>query len=836
MATEPKGWNGRPWLALALWASLVALGAWLVYSAPAVRMLERVEIELPKGGEVELGRVSLGLPDWERGVALNHLGVRRDAEGRWQFANRSTQRKVDLELAGEEGGRSIFPKRWRLRQGDRIRLGPRKLRVEQADDGAGVLTLTDDQGDRATWQGGRLNTERWDTWSHCRFGDDWLGRSRTALRNLARELRWHWRQQRATKPQTLFSLGGGVQCADRWRLAEVPLGAARVLWQANAFWIEGGEGTRIAYRDADDEDWRRPTALWVPLVQGEARARRVILGRIWFAVDLEKDRLTLTPKHNLPVALASGQQGQDLAIQPGVSLFHRDAAWIGAGVMEWPGRRAWLSGAAVLLASLLFALLIGAIRRQRGGGDGPLALWLMMSPAWLALWAALGLWGAIAANLAWALAACAIAWMLATLQLWGQGRLRGTAGTLWGIAMGLAGIGALVLSQLAAGAENTRWLGFASGHLRILTLAAALAALAAWLPVDSWRVLVKRSFDSRIFGVLKALALVAVVGLLAGQFLSGDERGLGWMQPVEFAKFVMLFLLASTLTHLHWLRRVDSRDFRRNRRTRLLAAFSFAGAFGFGAAFVMLGVHDNSPLVILAMVVLPLLWVAIPDPVVANPARVALWRGLLVALPLLLVIAGASWLWHHPPDYLSAIPQADRFRVWADPLANRFSGEQLLQSLARVQEGGWHGVSTWFGRNGVVLNLPAVQDDFIAAFLLHRFGGLFGLLLALLQGLWCVVLIRLGRGLMFEHGEREEERGLFRLGALLFGLAWIQAAHWLISWCNVTGLLPVMGQPMTWLSSGNSHMLAIGVSSLLLGMAGAWALRPSEGTPPAGLR
>jgi cell division protein FtsW (lipid II flippase) len=120
------------------------------------------------------------------------------------------------------------------------------------------------------------------------------------------------------------------------------------------------------------------------------------------------------------------------------------------------------------------------------------------------------------------------------------------------------------------------------------------------------------------------------------------------------------------------------------------------------------------------------------------------------------------------------------------------------------------------------MNLPAVQDDFIAAFLLHRFGGLFGLLLVLLQGLWWALLIQLGRGLMTAHGGREEERGLFRLGALLFGLAWIQAAHWVISWGNVTGLLPVMGQPMTWLSSGNSHMLAIGVSALLLGLVGAW--------------
>jgi cell division protein FtsW (lipid II flippase) len=809
---------------LALWALMVALGWWLIQAAPAVRMLERVEVTLPKGGEVTLGRASLGLPAWERGVALDHLGVRRDAEGGWQFANRSTQRKVDLALSGEGGGRSLFPKRWRLARGDGVRLGQRVLQVERADDQAGILILSDDLGDRVTWQAGRLSSERWQTWPHCRYGADGLGQLRSGLRNLARELRWRWRGLRSNRAQPLFALGGGVQCGDRWRLAGVELGAARVLWQGGEFWIDAASETRIAYRRAGEERWRRGTELWRPLVQAGLRADRVILGRIWFGLEFGDERLTLTPLRNLPVAFPSGGEAElATATVPGVTLVQREAQWIGAGAITPPSLRAWILGAAILLASLLFALLVGAIRRQRGGRDTTLAIWLKVLPGWLLLWLGLALWGAISANLAWALAACALAWLLATLQLWGRGRLQGAGAMLWAIALGLAGIGALVLAQLAAGAENTRWLGFATGQLRILTLTAGLVALAAWLPIESWRILVKRSFDDRRwFGGLKALGLLAVVALLAGQFLIGDERGLGWMQPVEFAKFVMLLLLASALTHLHWLRRMDSRDYRRNRHTRLLAALSLAGAFGFGAAFVMLGVHDNSPLVILALVLLPMIWIGIPDPVVPRMARIALWRTLLVALPLLMVIGAASWLWFHPPDYLSSLPQADRFRVWSDPLANRFSGEQLLQSLARVQEGGWHGVSSWFGRNGKVMNLPAVQDDFIAAFLLHRFGGLFGLLLVLLQGLWWALLIQLGRGLMTAHGGREEERGLFRLGALLFGLAWIQAAHWVISWGNVTGLLPVMGQPMTWLSSGNSHMLAIGVSALLLGLVGAW--------------
>ncbi len=92
----------------------------------------------------------------------------------------------------------------------------------------------------------------------------------------------------------------------------------------------------------------------------------------------------------------------------------------------------------------------------------------------------------------------------------------------------------------------------------------------------------------------------------------------------------------------------------------------------------------------------------------------------------------------------------------------------------------------------------------------------------LVQTLWCGLLLTLGLGSMHNASDATEARGPYWLGALLFGLAWMQAAHWAVSWGNVLGLLPVMGQPMTWLSSGNSHMLALAASSLVLGMIGAW--------------
>jgi cell division protein FtsW (lipid II flippase) len=149
------------------------------------------------------------------------------------------------------------------------------------------------------------------------------------------------------------------------------------------------------------------------------------------------------------------------------------------------------------------------------------------------------------------------------------------------------------------------------------------------------------------------------------------------------------------------------------------------------------------------------------------------------------------------------------------------AASQLLNSLQRTGEGGWF-CTGWFGKNGVVMSLPAVQDDFIAAFLLNRFGGFMGVLLVTVQFFWLLSLFRLSSWLRNVEAARQVETAFQLLGYVVYGLAWVHLLHWLISWSNVLGWLPIMGQPMTWLSAGNSHLLAIGMPTLLLGLLAGW--------------
>jgi cell division protein FtsW (lipid II flippase) len=124
------------------------------------------------------------------------------------------------------------------------------------------------------------------------------------------------------------------------------------------------------------------------------------------------------------------------------------------------------------------------------------------------------------------------------------------------------------------------------------------------------------------------------------------------------------------------------------------------------------------------------------------------------------------------------------------------------------------------GRSSTVaMAIPAVQDDFMAAFTINRFGHGAGRALLMLHAATLFVLLaiglrlaRSGTGTLLDRTTRDT------LSAMTIGGAIILALHWSISWGNVFGHLPVMGQPMTWLSAGRSHMLFMAVPIFCLAL------------------
>jgi cell division protein FtsW (lipid II flippase) len=314
------------------------------------------------------------------------------------------------------------------------------------------------------------------------------------------------------------------------------------------------------------------------------------------------------------------------------------------------------------------------------------------------------------------------------------------------------------------------------------------------------------------------------LGLLGS---SGGEGGVHGFQPAEFAKGVMALLLAMVMVTREDLRLNFTQTQGRLADYRVrhfwqsptgwvtLRLFFWALLLVLLAGIVLGSVRDFSPVLILMLLAFGFAWAI-------RSSLPKLMQGVVVLSPLAILVL--LWLaWHNVGWFAAVLEhfQGDRLLVWVNPWSDPDSGLQAIRSLEAINGAGWFGQS-WFGENGDLMKVPAVQNDFILAFVLGRTGAIAGLVLLVMQLCWVGLLFGLHQRLLAVRGNgRNGTLAVQLLAWLLYGLAWLQITHWLISWCNVLGLLPIMGQPMTWISSGNSHLLALGLPTLLLALLAA---------------
>lgn len=135
-----------------------------------------------------------------------------------------------------------------------------------------------------------------------------------------------------------------------------------------------------------------------------------------------------------------------------------------------------------------------------------------------------------------------------------------------------------------------------------------------------------------------------------------------------------------------------------------------------------------------------------------------------------------------------------------------------------------------------LVRVPVIQNDFIGAYVVTRFGMSGAAVLMLLQAMF----VAGAAGLAFRIGRRQTadqtEASVARFLAIATGgILALFAIHWTIAWSNVMGLLPVMGQPMTWIAAATSHHLLMVVPALLLVVAAFRFVGHPSITPTFGL-
>ena len=759
---------GRPSLAAVLLALLCALQLVCLVRAPAVYTPALIAVTLKAGQSMMLGSAELAAPQ----AAASHLAVRRDAAGRWWIRNASAGKQVILQREGKDLRMGASA----LRQGQWFRIATARFDVTVGGPRAVAFSSP---GQHWTYDGATLR----------RNGSAQPACPGASIAARAQAL-WNRAATHALTAARPLVFGGNLHCGNRLGIAYLAGGSALL--------ARGDDGLRLF--NAAGSEAMAPVLIGsgtgasdlAQLEQPIEGVTGLTAGRTRIAVTVAGNRLELRPLRN--TALFAEQKTR---LPPGVTW-----QWKQRGAWTVPAAARWIATLMLLLCAVLagsgalawrsgrWPFVRGAPASVRGVACGTALLAIAGLGALLVLRSGAGMGAGVSMLLAWAA-------LWSCLLAAGRPALATVAGIL------LLAAGLLMQLELGLGAMESSWLrhfqktsallamGLGAGtYLRLRMQGGAVA-----LP------------QSRLEWTLAALAGAALLAL-AVQVLFGDETGVFDMQPVEFSKLALTALTAHCIAiGLGWNRAMPQQFSAPLRWARMAGpVLLFAALLG----IALVQVDDYSPLILLLVwcMGMTLAW----SLAARQPVVVAALAGVGCV-----AVGAIAWM------RLGAGPEAaqwgfyaDRFAVWLDPARHPHTGQQLLLAARAIAEGSWWGADNWLGVGalgqaaGSALHIPAVQDDFAPAFFINRHGLLGALALWALQAAFLAGLVQTAAGAFYASARARDFRlawrWRFRCFVLCGGAAFV-LGHLLLSWGTNLAIFPIMGQPMSFLSAGGSHLL-----------------------------
>nr|WP_092074859.1 putative peptidoglycan glycosyltransferase FtsW [Dendrosporobacter quercicolus]NSL49000.1 cell division protein FtsW [Dendrosporobacter quercicolus DSM 1736]SDN17257.1 cell division protein FtsW [Dendrosporobacter quercicolus] len=293
--------------------------------------------------------------------------------------------------------------------------------------------------------------------------------------------------------------------------------------------------------------------------------------------------------------------------------------------------------------------------------------------------------------------------------------------------------------------------------------------------------------------LLLPMTVVTIALLIAVKFIGIEANGAKrWLnlgiqfQPSELAKLMSLILTASYLGP-----KID-----RNRRITLMSMpILIIGITGF---MVLRQPDMGTASIIVGLCVILY--------IIAGLPRSQLY--LLCAL----CAAGAVYLTY------AAAYRAERISAWINPWAFQDStGYQTVQSLLAIGSGGFFGAGLGMGASKFYY-LPEAHTDFAFAVLCQEMGFAGAL----------VVLLLLG-ALACYGGQiaRQAQDGFGKM--LAVGVTILVAGQGLANIAMVSGLLPVIGVPLPFLSFGGTSLI---VNMVSIGILMSVGRKAGQGLPP----
>ena len=277
----------------------------------------------------------------------------------------------------------------------------------------------------------------------------------------------------------------------------------------------------------------------------------------------------------------------------------------------------------------------------------------------------------------------------------------------------------------------------------------------------------------RLTGPAYIATLVLLVIVFAMPSVNGARR---WIQlggfsfqPSEFAKIVIILVLAKHLENKNWEKSKFLQDF----VVCMLPALLICGMLVFQPHF--------SCIVLIALITAGMMYF--------SGAKMG--HFLLCCIPVvpaviwLLTGEGAEYRWQ-------------RIEAFLHPLDHIQEGAyQTIQALYAIGSGGLFGLGLG-GSRQKFLYLPEPQNDFIFAVICEELGFLGAILVI---GLFCIMLWRC---VVIAINTQDRYKSLVVLGVTI-----LMAAQFVINICVVTNIIPVTGMPLPFFSAGGSSLVFV---------------------------
>lgn len=747
-------------IALALLCMLQLLA---LVRAPQAWMPAALTISLRPGESVTLGREELAAPH----AASRHVTLRRDLSGAWLASANESAQALTL-IAGETESRSGSVA---MARGHRFSIGATRIDVTGVHSGMAHFTAG---GEQWSFDGATL----------YRGGEALPPCPGTPL--LARAVAlWNRVLPHGLTAARPLAIGGNLHCGNRLGVAQVAPASATV---------QRLDGVLVMSQSAGSA-----TPLMIGHVFPQPLARRehrlagldaIVVGRTRYALAMPGPDLVLKPSRYV-----------SLFPSPQVTLPTQVSwTWYQRGLWSIPGGAPWqvpLAFLGVLLAAAVWAFQRGRWPFVRTAGRAR-----QVAAAAALLVSLCGL-TALLFQRSGTPPGAGYSFLLASAALWCCLLLPGRLSLAWASGLLLLATGLLAQLELGLGAFDSSWMRHYQKTAALLSTGLGAGAFIC-LRLQSGSAIVRQS---RVEAALAALACAALAALSL-QVLFGDETGVFDLQPVEFAKLALTALTAHCLAiGMGWHHHETDISRRWLRWLRMAAPVLLFAAL---LAVALVQVNDFSPLILL------LVWGAAMGFVFSLAARTR-WASAALGAAALAVVAAIMLLrWGSAVDPSGWSFYGDRFLVWLEPLRHPHTGQQLLLGAQAIAQGAWFGadsvlgIASLGGSAGSAIAIPAVQDDFAPSFFLNRHGLAGALLLWCLQAAFlaglCATAARAFVASQRARDFRQAWRARFSCFALCGGAAFV-FGHFLLAWGTNLAIFPIMGQPMSFLSAGGSHLL-----------------------------